>query len=296
MADSRFEWGIVYRSPNQTDCREHALVLGAAGIAHEVRPEAGELIILVAASDADRSRAELDAYASENRDWPTARFTVPRPANGWAGVLCYATVLSIVAVWQQQHSFGVDWLEAGTAQAGLIRQGQWWLTVTALTLHADLVHLIGNVIIGGLVGLFAGRSFGSGRAWFGILIGGALGNLLNAWLHPAGHASIGASTAVFAALGLLAGHAWRQNRWLRTSRMEKWAPIVGGALLLSLLGTGGGRTDVGAHVFGFLCGALVGALGERADRAWSQLRAQLIFGGAALTILAVAWAFALTPN
>ena len=286
-------WEIVYRSPSETDCRERALVLQVADIAHEVRREAGELTIRVAASDADRSRAELDAYASENRDWPPARLAVPKLANGWVGVLGFVTVLLLVALLQEQHSFGMDWLEAGTAQAGLIRQGLWWLTVTALTLHTDLGHLLGNIVIGSLVGLFAGRSFGSGRAWLGILFGGALGNLLNAWLHPAGHASIGASTAVFAALGLLAGHAWRRRRSL-TSRMERWVPLVGGVLLLSYLGTSGERTDIAAHVFGFLCGALLGALcGKMTDGAWSQLRAQLIFGGAALTILAVAWALAL---
>ncbi|MFH1110752.1 MAG: rhomboid family intramembrane serine protease [Planctomycetota bacterium] len=292
MADPRMDWEIVYRSPSETDCREHALVLRTAGIAHEVRYEDSELTIRVAASDADRSRAELDAYANESRDWPTARLTVPRLANGWAGVLCYATVLSIVAVWQQQHSFGLDWLEAGKTHAGLIRQGEWWRTVTALTLHNNIEHLLANVVIGGLVGLFAGRLLGSGRAWFCILIGGALGNLLNAWLRQPGHTSVGASTAVFAALGLLAGHAWRRRRSL-TSRMERWVPLVGGVLLLSYLGTSGERTDIAAHVFGFLCGALLGALcGKMTDRAWSEPRAQIIFGSAALTILAIAWALA----
>jgi len=296
MADPRVEWEIVYRSPSETDCRERALVLHVAGIAHEVHPEAGELTILVAASDAQRSRAELDAYATENRNWRPVHPAVPRPANGWIGVLGFVTVLLLVAMLREQHSFGVDWFEAGTAQAGLIRQGQWWRTVTALTLHADLGHLLGNVVIGGLVGLFAGRSFGSGRAWFGILIGGALGNFLNAWLRPAGHASIGASTAVFAAFGLLAGNAWRRKRKLRSSRMDRWAPLVGGVLLLSYLGTGGGRTDVAAHLFGFLFGGLLGGFGDKTDGAWSRMRAQVIFGGAALTILAVAWALALTAN
>ena len=78
--------------------------------------------------------------------------------------------------------------------------------------------------------------------------------------------------------------------------MDRWAPLVGGVLLLSYLGTGGGRTDVAAHLFGFLFGGLLGGFGDKTDDAWSQMRAQILFGGAALTILAVAWALALTAN
>ena len=290
------EWVIIHRSATETDCREHALVLRVAGIAHEVRREAGELIILVAALDAQRGRAELDAYATENRDWPTARLAVPRPGNGWAGVLGYATVLSIVAVWQQQHSFGLDWFEIGKTHAGLIREGQWWRTVTSLTLHNDIEDLIANVVIGGLVGLFAGRLLGSGRAWFCILIGGAFGNLLNACLRLPGHTSVGASTAVFAAVGLIVGHAWRRKKSL-TSRMERWVPLVGGILLLSYLGTSGERTDIGAHVFGFLCAIPFGALCAKLDiGAVSSSRVQSLFGLAALAMLAVAWALALMPD
>ncbi len=288
------EWVTIYRSGREEDCRERTLVLQAVGTEHEVRRESDEFTIAVATADAARSRAELDAYTMENRGWRSARPAALPRADGWNGVLGFVAVLSLMAVLQQRHAFDVDWFAVGKTQAGLIRQGEWWRTVTALTLHADLEHVLSNLIIGGLVGLFAGQSLGSGLAWCSILIAGGLGNLFNAWVRPPEHTSVGASTAVFAALGLLAANAWRQGRTLRTSRLERWAPIVGGVLLLSFLGTGGGRTDVAAHVFGFLCAIPFGALcGKLGVGAVSRPRAQFLFGLAALTILAFAWALAL---
>jgi len=67
------EWVTIYRSESERDCRERALVLQAVGTAHQVRREADEFTLAVAATNAARSRAELDAYAMENRDWPSTR-------------------------------------------------------------------------------------------------------------------------------------------------------------------------------------------------------------------------------
>jgi len=47
---------------------EWALVLAAAGIAHRVAGNAGGWRLLVAAGDADRSIAALDAYDAERRN------------------------------------------------------------------------------------------------------------------------------------------------------------------------------------------------------------------------------------
>jgi len=288
------EWVTIYHSESERDCLERALVLQAVGTAHQVRREADEFTLAVAAKDAARSRAELDAYMMENRDWRSDRLTTRRRADGWNGVLGFVAVLSVMAVFQKRHVFGVDWFSVGKTHAGLIRQGEWWRTVTALTLHIDLEHVLSNLVIGGLVGLFVGQALGSGLAWCSILIAGALGNLVNAWVRSAAHTSVGASTAVFAALGLLAAHAWQQRRPQRGSRLHRWAPIVGGVLLLSLLGTGGGRTDVGAHVLGFVCGIPLGALCGKLDGSVTPSpRAQFLFGLAALTILGGAWALAL---
>jgi membrane associated rhomboid family serine protease len=112
------------------------------------------------------------------------------------------------------------------------------------------------------------RRLGSGGAALAVLASGTLGNLGNALYHRAmgvDHGSLGASTAVFGAIGLLAAtelvlhktDAVRKRSWLDVA-----APIVGGFALLGALGSGSGdgRTDVGAHLFGFLSGVVIGLL------------------------------------
>ncbi len=296
MSHEGNEWVTIYRSGREDDCRDRALVLQAMGTPYQVRWEANEFIIAVAATNVASSRAELEAYTTENRDGRSDLHGTRPRADGWNGVLGFIAVLAVMAVFQRHDAFGVDWFAHGKTHAGLIRQGEWWRVVTALTLHTDLLHILSNLVIGGLVGLFAGRSFGSGFAWLCILVGGGFGNLLNAWLRPAEHTSVGASTAVFAALGLLSGHAWRQRRRFHASGMERWAPLVGGLLLLGYLGAGGGRTDVPAHVFGFLSGTVLGTVFGKTGAAWQQRSIQILAGSAAMIMVVLAWAVALTPG
>jgi MYXO-CTERM domain-containing protein len=166
-----------------------------------------------------------------------------------------------------------------------------------LSLHANASHLVANIVIGGLIGLFAGQLLGSGLAWLSILIGGAAGNLLNAWIRQPAHTSIGASTAVFAALGIVAAFAWRQRRDVQTSRLARWAPLVGGIVLLGYVGTGGARTDVLAHVTGFFSGVLLGALyGRLGHRVVLAPSIQLLLGLGALAVLAFTWTCALAQQ
>ncbi|MFQ5495591.1 MAG: rhomboid family intramembrane serine protease [Phycisphaerae bacterium] len=285
----------VHHSETRRQCARHALVLEAVGIDYGIRETADGFTLVVSAGDALQARAELDAFALENRDRRTEGDPLSHRTGGWGGVVGYAAVLLLVCLLQRQHALAADWMAAGSTQAGLIRQGQWWRAVTALCLHIDLAHLMANLIIGGLVGLFAGQLLGSGLAWMTILIGGTTGNLLNAWIRQPEHTSVGASTAVFAALGIVATYVWKRRGKIHASGFIRWAPVIAGVILLSYLGTGGLRTDVGAHVAGFLSGALLGALlGTPGGRFASGAGAQWVLGLGALAILTLAWALALS--
>lgn len=288
---------LVYRSGSDKECRERSLVLSAAGVNHHVYRQAGETTLLVSPKDAVRAQAELAAYANEN---PPAIKRPPlalRNANGWFGVAGYAAVLLIVSFLQRTQPFGIDWFQTGQTNAGLIQNGQWWRTVTALTLHSDLPHLVGNLFIGGMFGLFVGQHLGSGLGWLSILVAGAVGNFLNATIHPPGHTSVGASTAVFAALGILAGLMWHHRRQSPARSLARWTPLVGGAVLLSYLGAGGERTDVGAHLAGFVVGLIFGAiLGSKGRQLARTAKSQLLLAAIAVAILVLAWTLALTPT
>ena len=130
--------------------------------------------------------------------------------------------------------------------------------MTGLTLHADTVHIFGNVIIGGAMVHFLCRLLGYGLGWFLILVSGILGNFLNILMHGPHHNSVGFSTAIFGTIGILAGYQTVTRK--AAAIREILRPLAAGAGLLALLGTGGPRTDLGAHFFGLLTGAVLGAL------------------------------------
>lgn len=287
---------VVYRSGLQ-NCTAYGLALESAGIRYSIEFRDGDYAIVVATADAPRARQELDAYAGENPPVAPPVFDerVLPAHTGWIGAFAYVAVLAVFTALQHNNVFSSNWLPAGRNNAGLVRDGELWRVFTALTLHADVAHLVSNMLIGGLIGLFVGQVMGSGRAWLCILLCGAAGNLLSAMLRPPGHSSIGASTAVFAALGILAGQTWSERQRLRGGTLAKLAPIVGGVILLSYLGTDGERTDVLSHVTGFCCGMLLGAIYPRlGERIAFSTAAQTAMGIGAIALLALSWAFALS--
>ena len=134
---------------------------------------------------------------------------------------------------------------------------------------------------------------GSGVAWLAIVIAAALGNAVNLMLLNPLHRSIGASTAVFAALGLVAGYVW-QGRFMRQDHWSnRYGPIIGGLALLMYTGTGDSNTDIGAHLLGFVCGFAAGMILIKAEPLPKGARPQLIAGGAALALVMISWITAL---
>ena len=238
--------------------------------------------------------AELDAYRREN-----ARPAAPRPSvdpidTGWPGVGAYAAVLLAVFVFLRRDLLGFDWLAAGRLEAGQVAAGEWWRAVTALTVHLDVSHLGSNLAFGSFFGYFVGRHVGNGLGWAAIVAAGTLGNLLNALLQPATHRSIGASTAVFAALGILSAYSWRRGLIRHTWR-ARVGPIVAGIALLAYTGTGGANTDIVAHLTGFLAGFGAGAL-LASPAVPRGVRAQSVYAAVTAGAVTLAWWIALTQS
>lgn len=285
---------IVFRSPSRSACTERALVLQALGIAGELRYDEMGWMLLVPGELAVRARQEIAAFESENTGWPRRARPLITLAPGRHGVATYVLVLLTIA-WFQSHEFlGYDWLQSGRVQARAVLDGEVWRTVTALTLHLDIGHLIGNLVFGALFGLFVGQFVGSGVAWLGILLAGAAGNFVNAWLQPPWHSSAGASTAVFAALGMLSAYVWRRRGDFDERWPVRWAPILAGVALLAYTGAGGERTDIGAHITGFVCGLGAGLLfGSMAQSVFANRALQWIAGCTGGAMLALAWLLAL---
>lgn len=284
----------VGRFRRRADAEPYALTLVAMGIDCEIASAGWGVALLVAEPDAERARREIAAYARENAPVPQPTAEPRAGSHGLGAALFCCLLLLFFHGADQRLLTGIDWSAIGAAQAGLIGAGEWWRAVTALTLHADALHLLGNLAAGLAFGLLAAQLLGSGLAWLAILLGGVFGNLLDAALSVPEHTAVGASTALFAALGLLAGY-WRRARvvpW--RGGVRRWAPLAAGVLLLVQLGTGGERTAVGAHVAGFVVGTLEGlALAQLAPWVPRGPHAQRLYGALACGLVALAWLLAL---
>lgn len=268
---------------------EFALVLDAVGIRCEVLPRDNKFAVVVHARDADAAREQLRLYRHEHRAAPPRFDARLRVYDGLVSACLYGVTVLLTDILQRNRAFSLDWWGAGMSQAGLIREGEWWRAVTALALHTDNLHLAGNLVFGLVFGFLAGGVLGWGLALSGMLLAGTLGNVFNAFVQPPVHASVGASTAVFATVGILAAYTWKRRRTL----INRWVPLAGGIALLAFLGMSGERTDIFAHVAGFGSGCLFGLLfGVLETRSLLAAWHKHILGLAAVLFFALAWTVA----
>ena len=282
-------------APTRRLANEWALVLAAEGLSSTVRRDRDGFALRVPADQEEQAARILTVYARENRspELPPADPVVS--GEIFAGVVLSLALLAFFQVtgpWSEQ----AIWFQQGSADSGRILLGEVWRTVTALTLHADFPHALANAIAGALFVTAVCRSWGQGLGCALVLAAGAGGNLLNAWLRGDPHVGVGASTAVFGAVGILggAGLVRRRRRGVRGRR--SWAPVAAALALLAMLGTAGERVDFGAHLTGLLAGAGLGvAIAAFVSRPPGAL-AQWSLAAAALATVLLCWWLALEPG
>ncbi len=284
------DWVVAFEDRSVGACSDRALVLTSLDIPHQLLRVDGFCRLLVPREFGERAKYELWQYERENESAaPTTPAIAPVFHDALPGVLVYIGAIGLTAWLAGEAAFGRDWLAAGRIDGVRLRAGELWRMFTALTLHLDLKHLLGNMGFGALFGFFAGRVAGPGVAWLTIVIAAALANGVNTLLLDPVHRSIGASTAVFAALGVTSGFVWRgrlmaQDRW-----PYRVGPVVGGVALLAFTGTGDANTDIGAHLMGFVAGFLAGMLLTRAASLLDRPRVQLVSGLLACGLIVSSW-------
>jgi rhomboid protease GluP len=279
----------IFYSLNQEQANAFNLVLNASGIGNRVVRSNGGFRIDVPEPYADAARDAIHRYQAENpnaEEWAPASHSQPTRKN-LSGVAVALLLLSIhLAV--SASSAPEDYLAVFGANARRILNGEVYRCATALVLHADAAHIAGNmagiVLFGGAVCMVAGTGVG----WLMVLGSGIVGNLINALAYETGHLSVGASTAVFGAVGILC--AFQAVNAAKTGRGWKRTALAfgSGAALLAFLGTSA-RSDMGAHLFGFICGALIGG----AHRLWMRqplgMQGQVICGIIAASTILLCW-------
>ena len=180
----------------------------------------------------------------------------------------------------------------GTVPAHLFQRGEilhdwlWLRPFTSLFIHADWLHLLGNMLFLVIFGLPAEQALGSRRFLVLFLVGGAFANLVGAWTLPGQlRPIIGCSGAVSATLGAYLALFPRSHLglvlplglYLQFIRVPA-ALLIGMWVLLQLLftwaGPGFGTVVWWTHLAGFGFGVVFALVSRSAvERRLRQRRA-----------------------
>lgn len=250
----------VYSS--ERDAFQHGLAILAMGVPYWLIPYEEGYRLLVETTWLEASRTQLELFDRESRHWPPAPLAMPRPATPGALLLPLFWAIAVLAVFQLQLRWPGRLERLGTLDtARVFGSGELWRMGTSLFLHADVAHLTANLVSGFFVFFAVFTHFGRWRGAMLLALSSLAANAVVvslAW--SAEYRSLGASTAMFAGLGLLTGAAIRQT--VDTSDRRRWqtllTPLGAGVTLLCLFGAGGLHTDVAAHACGFVAGLLSG--------------------------------------
>jgi membrane associated rhomboid family serine protease len=277
----------LFANLTEESAKTYGLVLSASHIPYKIKSAGRNFYIDVDSRHRSAACRAIARYLEENRSFhATEPVPLSPPAHKtWSAV--YVALFLIALHWaigpgdarqMFAQSFGAD--------ASQILEGYLFRCVTALLLHTDALHLLSNIFGIVIFGTAVASHCGWGVGWLMILLAGATGNWITAAWYRQAHLSIGASTAVFAAVGLSSAFMSRiySIRYKRSWR--SWTPVAGGLALLAWMGAAP-HTDLAAHLFGFVSGLLFGFVYNRWFRpvAWplqfvcAILSAVLVLGG-----------------
>lgn len=274
---------------NQEQANTFSLVLNSSGIGNRVLGSNDGFWIDVPKPDINAARDAILRYQAENPITGDDISACPsHPAHKNLSGVAVALVLLTVHLAVFASAAPEDYIAIFGADTRRILDGEVYRCATALLLHADAAHIAGNMAGMSLFGGAVCVVTGSGVGWLMILVSGILGNLVNALAYQTGHLSVGASTSVFGAVGILC--AFQAVNAARTGEGWKRMFLIFGAglALLAFLGTSA-RSDVGAHLFGFFTGALMGG----AYRLWIGLpmgrKGQILCSAIAASVILLSW-------
>lgn len=269
-------------------------------LADVVRLGDGRFALAVPRVHGELAEATLRVYEAENR--PAAPRLRDKPlyrGSMWAAAVAAAMIAFFLFTGPVAAPLKARYFATGTADAAQLLHGAPWQAVTALSLHADFAHVAGNAVSGVVFLAAVHQRLGPGLGTFTVVAAGALGNVLNAvHHHVTGHRSLGASTAVLAAVGVLMAVQLVRNQRVATEKkgfVRTAGPILGGLALLGTIGAHPG-SDLWAHLYGFVAGAVVGlvpALVLRKREEPLPEAVQAAFGFAVALLFIGAWTLAL---
>jgi len=286
-----------------------SLVLLSQGISHHiveravVEPASTPLKFirqyLLVVEPAQFRRAAVALSRTEAEDAERALTPDALPPDGGISLvpLLVCVALGGFFLFTGPRAGNAHWFAVGSSDAEAIMKGAWYRAATGLTLHADAMHVAGNIVAMLIFLGAASRWLGGGVALFLTLMAGFLGNLSTAAFFGSGHNSVGASTATFAALGVLGGlqarHRVKFGWWHRSKRIGRgWRAVAACLGLFAMLGVGGPEVDMMAHATGLAWGLAFGL--AAASMPEFKTKGNVLWGSIAVGFIAVCWARALS--
>ncbi len=166
-------------------------------------------------------------------------------------MLILICVLASLFVWYVNSEVVIDLLVfRGTD----FLQGRFWTPVTAIFIHGDLVHLIGNMLFLYVFGNTLEDEFGSNKTLAVFFVGGIFSFILSVFFYGFETALIGASAAIFTLMAIVMLTKPLKFSWLFFMPLGLVALLY---LLFNIAATYyrvGGNVGYLAHIIGFLIG------------------------------------------
>ena len=203
--------------------RDESLVLLSQGITHRIeRSEEGPFQIFVEPEKRRMAQFQIRLYHREN---PPRDENPPLPLKFTLHPL-WVLAVPIACTLLDFSDIAVQMHNAGIADASKILRGEWWRTITAMTLHADSRHLASNLVSGFLALSLLHYRIPLAKLVPFLAVASAVANFFVALTVQTSFRSLGFSGFVFATIGCLAVIEFRlMPRETHGKRRHSRAPV-----------------------------------------------------------------------
>jgi len=236
---------------------EWMAVIAALGGDYFTKHEDSTWVIFVDPTSFDYFQGQINAYESERgvfeKKLASQRIYHKKANSASYSAFHLSLLLLMIHIIAGPSEMNGPLIKYGAFAITEFFNGEWWRPITALTLHADIAHWGSNCMFLMLFAPALCHRLGSTLTWFFVLAGGICGNITTAFFYEAPHRSLGASTATFAALGLLTGVAVILK--LKKDTRLAYTAFMAAIAMVAMTGLNPG-SDILAHVFGFCYGLL----------------------------------------
>ncbi len=280
----------IRRATNKEPILDASLALSSQGIKHWIEFDGVQFILTLEPDDSGEASAILKLYDTENESFQNSEAATVPPVEVHLSPLLHLLIPVLVFFWAGEPWGG--WLtQRGGADAHHILSGEWWRCLTATTLHVDHEHFMGNMLSGFFILNLLRRRCGPGTSMLLLTLAAGITNYIVAAISSQGYFSIGFSTVVFAALGLLAGIETLKLPRNPLGGLRNLSPLVAAFFLAVLVGIGD-KSDIKAHFIGFGMGAVFSPAISWLERRFGKPVWQITGIGMVYAVYVAAWGLA----